>query len=304
MAQNNKLITKKRLSVKGLDKIFGEEINDLISEIEANDEIKQNAVKISLDEIRSNPYQPRIVFDDAEITQLGQSIVKHGVIQPIIVKKSINGYEVVAGERRMRACKKVGLTHIPAIIINLSDNLSDKQMMEIALIENIQRVDLNTIEEAQAYRDLMNKLNLTQGEVAMQVGKSRPHIANIMRILNLPQKIQDYVLNGQLTMGQVKPLLALQDDMELVYRLSERIFKENLTSRKVEDIVRAYQLQIGKKDKNDQKVGVLPKWEYAPVAEKMIKILGTKVVIDDNRIIIKFSNDKDLNRILEVLKII
>ncbi|WP_342277610.1 ParB/RepB/Spo0J family partition protein [Spiroplasma endosymbiont of Nephrotoma flavescens] len=264
MAQNNKLITKKRLSVKGLDKIFGEEINDLISEIEANDEIKQNAVKISLDEIRSNPYQPRIVFADAEITQLGQSIVKHGVIQPIIVKKSINGYEVVAGERRMWACKKVGLTHIPAIIINLSD----KQMMEIALIENIQRVDLNTIEEAQAYRDLMNKLNLTQGEVAMQVGKSRSHIANIMQILNLPQKIQDYVLNGQLTMGQVKPLLALQDDMELVSRLSERIFKENLTSRKVEDIVRAYQLQIGKKDKNEQKVGVLPKWEYAPVAEK------------------------------------
>ncbi|WP_215826590.1 ParB/RepB/Spo0J family partition protein [Spiroplasma endosymbiont of 'Nebria riversi'] len=300
MAQNKELITKRRLSFKGLDKIFGEEINDLISEIETNDEIKQNAVEISLNEIRSNPYQPRIFFDDAEITQLGQSIVKHGLIQPIIVKKSINGYEVVAGERRMRACKKVGLTHIPAITINLSD----KQMMEIALIENIQRVDLNTIEEAQAYRDLMNKLNLTQGEVAMQVGKSRSHIANIMRILNLPQKIQDYVLNGQLTMGQVKPLLALQDDMELVSRLSERIFKENLTSRKVEDIVRAYQLQIGKKDKNEQKFGVLSKWEYAPVAEKMIIILGTKVVIDDNRIIIKFSNDKDLNRILEVLKII
>ncbi|WP_342223935.1 ParB/RepB/Spo0J family partition protein [Spiroplasma endosymbiont of Asaphidion curtum] len=300
MAQNKDLINKRTLSVKGLDKIFGEEINDLISEIETNDEIKQNAIEISLNEIRSNPYQPRIVFDDAEITQLGQSIVKHGVIQPIIVKKSINGYEVVAGERRMRACKKIGLTHIAAITINLSD----KQMMEIALIENIQRVDLNTIEEAQAYRDLMNKLDLTQSEVAMQVGKSRSHIANIMRILNLPQKIQDYVLNGQLTMGQVKPLLAFQDDVELISRLSERIFKENLTSRKVEDIVRSYQLQIGKKNKNEQKTVVMPKSEYTTVAERMIRTLGTKVVIDDNRIVIKFSNDKDLNRILAILKII
>ncbi|WP_339024357.1 ParB/RepB/Spo0J family partition protein [Spiroplasma endosymbiont of Agriotes lineatus] len=299
MVQNKDLINKRRLSAKGLDKIFGEEINDLISEIEKNDEIKQNAIEISLNEIRSNPYQPRIVFNDAEITQLGQSIVKHGVIQPIIVKKSINGYEVVAGERRMRACKKIRLTHIPAITINLSD----KQMMEIALIENIQRVDLNTIEEAQAYRDLMNKLDLTQSEVAMQVGKSRSHIANIMRILNLPQKIQDYVLNGRLTMGQVKPLLAFQDDVELISRLSERIFKENLTSRKVEDIVRSYQLQISKKNKNEQKTIFMPKSEYVTVAERMIRTLGTKVVIDDNRIVIKFSNDKDLDRILTILKI-
>lgn len=297
MNKNKDPNPKRRLAIKGLDKIFGEEITELINEMETSPTSREKSINIPIAEIRTNPYQPRIIFNDAEIMQLAQSIVKHGVIQPILVKKAINGYEVIVGERRLRASKKAGLNEIPAIVVDFSD----RQMMEVALIENIQRVDLNTIEEAQAYRDLMNNLNLTQGEVAIQVGKSRSHVANIMRILNLPQKVQDYVLSGKLTMGQVKPLLTLQSDHALISRLSDRIFEESLTARKVEDIVRGYQLQIGKKEQPLKQPQVN---KYQEVTEKMIRKLGTKVIFDEKKFTIKFSNDKDLNRILEILQII
>lgn len=297
---NNFSSSKKRLSIKGLDKIFGEEINQVINEIEHSEDIKKSAIEIDLNLIRSNPYQPRHIFDESEIVQLAQSIVKHGILQPIIVKKSLQGYEVIAGERRTRAAKKAGLKTIPAIILELND----QQMMEISLIENIQRVDLNIIEEAKAYRDLMQKLNLKQGDIALQVGKSRSHIANTMRILNLPLKLQNEVLKGNLTMGQVKPLLSLQDDHKLIMQLSQKIIDEKWNSRKVEEIVKEHQNLENKSKDKKVNVKLFSSNVYKTLEEDLIKKLSTKVSINQQKITIKFLNDKDLNRILEILGLV
>lgn len=294
--ENNQVNKKSRLSVKGLDKIFGS-MDELISDIETL--TPHSATDISLSLIRSNPYQPRKIFDENEIMQLGQSILKNGVIQPVILKKAINGYELIAGERRTRAARLVGLTTIPAIIAEFSD----QKMMEVALIENIQRVDLNVVEEAKAYRDLITNWKVTQEYISEQVGKSRSHITNTMRLLSLPTKIQDYILAGKLTMGQVKPLLSLRDNVALVIQLSERIIKDSLTARKVEELVHSFLPKENNKLKSkvsSQK----PISTYSYVQETFISKLGTKVNIENNKITINFSDDQDLNRILHILGII
>ena len=186
---------KKKLN-KGLDAIFGGDITSLIDDIEHNTP-ESSQEKIKLDEIRPNPYQPRKVFDEQALNELALSIQEHGIFQPVILKKSVQGYEIVAGERRCRAARMAHLEEVPAIIVDFSD----QQMMEIALLENIQREDLNAIEEAQAYQTMMEKLKLTQNELAKRIGKSRTHITNTLRLLNLPEKIQEYVLDGSLSMG-------------------------------------------------------------------------------------------------------
>lgn len=173
---------KKKLN-KGLDAIFGGDITSLIDDIE-NNTPESSQEKIHLDEIRPNPYQPRKVFDEQALNELALSIKEHGIFQPVILKKSVQGYEIVAGERRCRAAKIAELDEVPAIIVDFTD----QQMMEIALLENIQREDLNAIEEAQAYHTMMEKLHLTQNELANRIGKSRTHITNTLRLLNLPEK--------------------------------------------------------------------------------------------------------------------
>nr|CAK98526.1 probable spoj partition protein parb c-terminal truncated [Spiroplasma citri] len=185
--------TKSRLSSKGLDKIFGEGINEVIKGIESNDALKETANEIALAEIFPNPHQPRKNFNEEELTELAQSIKEYGLIQPIIVKKTNNGYYLVAGERRSRAAKLAGLTTIPAIVADFND----QQMKEVALIENIQRVDLNSIEEANAYKELIELLRLTQEELAQRIGKSRSHVTNTMRLLNLPTEVQTLLLENK-----------------------------------------------------------------------------------------------------------
>ena len=176
---------KKKLN-KGLDAIFGGDITSLIDDIE-NNAPESSQEKIKLDEIRPNPYQPRKVFDEQALNELALSIKEHGIFQPVILKKSVQGYEIVAGERRCRAAKIAELDEVPAIIVDFTD----QQMMEIALLENIQREDLNAIEEAQAYHTMMEKLHLTQNELANRIGKSRTHITNTLRLLNLPKKFKN-----------------------------------------------------------------------------------------------------------------
>ena len=171
----------------------------MIDDIEKNTpESKQ--ITVSLEEIRPNPYQPRKLFDEEKLQELAISIKEHGVFQPVILKKSIQGYEIVAGERRCRAAKIAGLVEIPAIIVDFTD----QQMMEIALLENIQRENLNSIEEAKAYQMMMERLNLKQDELAKRIGKSRSYIANTLRLLQLPEMIQNYVLEGKITMGHAQ----------------------------------------------------------------------------------------------------
>ena len=232
---------KKKLN-KGLDAIFGGDITSLIDDIE-NNTPESSQEKIKLDEIRPNPYQPRKVFDEQALNELALSIKEHGIFQPVILKKSVQGYEIVAGERRCRAARIADLDEVPAIIVDFTD----QQMMEIALLENIQREDLNAIEEAQAYQTMMEKLHLTQNELANRIGKSRTHITNTLRLLNLPEKIQEYVLDGSLSMGHARALITL--DKEKALRIAKRVIDEKLSVRDVENIVKGFELQEARKNK-------------------------------------------------------
>ena len=245
---------KKRLS-KGLDAIFdttstGGDLQSMISAIESNsNEFTQE--KVSIDLIGPNPYQPRKHFDQDKLNELAQSIKEHGILQPILLKKSIHGYDIVAGERRFRGANIAGLKEVPAIIVDFTDD----QMMEIALLENIQREDLNAIEEAQAYKAMMDKMNLTQEELAGRIGKSRTHVTNTLRLLNINEKLQQYILEGILSMGHVRPLVGLDDENSTLKNLRIVLLKRKLSVRQVEDIVRGYKLaqkrkNAPKKEKN------------------------------------------------------
>ncbi|MFU0251794.1 ParB/RepB/Spo0J family partition protein [Spiroplasma sp. Moj] len=292
--------TKSRLSSKGLDKIFGEGINEVIKGIESNDALKETANEIVLAEIFPNPHQPRKNFNEEELTELAQSIKEYGLIQPIIVKKTNNGYYLVAGERRSRAAKLAGLTTIPAIVVDFND----QQMKEVALIENIQRVDLNSIEEANAYKELIELLGLTQEELAQRIGKSRSHVTNTMRLLNLPTEVQILLLENKVTMGQVKPLISLNVDKNELKNIINKIINLSLNARQVEELVKEYNPKITKplieNSENDSSKRAVNEF----LENKIMRKLGTKVVIDTDKIVIKYTGIKDLNRILELLGLI
>ena len=283
---------KKKLN-KGLDAIFGGDITSLIDDIE-NNTPESSQEKIKLDEIRPNPYQPRKVFDEQALNELALSIKEHGIFQPVILKKSVQGYEIVAGERRCRAAKIAELDEVPAIIVDFTD----QQMMEIALLENIQREDLNAIEEAQAYHTMMEKLHLTQNELANRIGKSRTHITNTLRLLNLPEKIQEYVLDGSLSMGHARALITL--DKEKALRIAKRVIDEKLSVRDVENIVKGFELQEARKNKPKVEK---PK-EYHYVEGLLRKKYRTRIKVDDKSITIKYTDTQDLNRLLELMGVI
>lgn len=283
---------------KGLDAIFGEasqggDLQSVISAIEKKAP-QLSQVEVKLKDIRPNPYQPRKHFDEEKLNELAVSIKEHGIFQPIILKESVQGYEIVAGERRFRAASIVGLEEVPAIIVDFSD----QQMMEIALLENIQREDLNAIEEAQAYQSMMKKLKLTQEELSKRVGKSRAHIANTVRLLKMPKKLQDYVLKGTLTMGHIKPLITIDEKKAL--EVAQKAIDNELSVREVEDIVKGIKLQDARKAKPKEEK---PK-EYVYVEGLLRKKYRTKIKVDDNTITIKYSDTKDLNRILEIMGVI
>ena len=224
--------TKKRALGRGLEELFNNENLDLqsmenkIYESATNEEI----MEIPLEELRPNPYQPRKVFDEEALQDLADSIKEHGVFQPIIIKKSIKGYEIIAGERRYRASKIAGLTKIPAII----RNFTDEQMMEIALLENLQRENLNAIEEAIAYKKMIQNLGITQEELAKKVGKSRSHVTNIIGLLRLPQEVQQLVADSKITMGHARALSKLESEEEMK-ALANKIIDEHLPVRQTEE---------------------------------------------------------------------
>ena len=206
--------TKKRALGRGLEQLFNSENLDFnsfekqIYETTNSDEI----IELNLDEIRPNPYQPRTTFNEESLRELAESIKINGVFQPIIVKKGIKGYDLVAGERRLRASKMAGKLTIPAII----RDFSDQQMMEIALLENLQRENLNVIEEARAYETMIKKLNLTQDELSNKVSKSRSHVTNILGLLRLPQEIQQMLIENKLTMGHARVLSKLESEDKML----------------------------------------------------------------------------------------
>ncbi len=280
-------MAKKKLG-KGLSEIFGEDIESFIDDIDNNATSSNKTLKV--DEIRPNPYQPRKVFDKSELEELANSIKENGVFQPVLVRKSLSGYELVAGERRLRASKLAGLKEIPVII----KDFNDTQMMEISLLENIQRKDLSPIEEANAYNQLIKKLNYTQEELAKRLGKSRTNITNMLRLLALPSEVQDMVNNNKLSYGQARTLLAL-DDKDKIMELANKTVKEGLSVRQLEQLTRKPE----KQDKPAKTVKADPFIE--DVKQTLQSKYSTKVEIKDKKLIIHYSNTNDLNRILELM---
>ncbi|WP_406543304.1 ParB/RepB/Spo0J family partition protein [Clostridium ljungdahlii] len=280
---------------------LGKGLRALIPEsaLEEKEESKKDTILIDIDLISANKTQPRKNFDEQKILQLSQSIQEHGIIQPLILNKiGDDAYSIVAGERRWRAAKLANIKEVPAIIMNLSD----KEILEISLIENIQRQDLNPIEEALAYKRLINDFNLTQEELSVKIGKLRTAITNCMRLLNLDSRVQEYIIDGVITEGHGRALLGV-DDGELQYKLAQNIIDENLTVRDIEKIIK--NLNSSKAAKNDNIKKANP--YYVDIREKLEDLFGTKVSLMDKKnkgkIQIEYYSQEDLQRILDILKI-
>ena len=289
--------TKRKALGKGLEQLFSNEVinfENFESEI-VNNTKKSDIVEIPIDEIRSNPYQPRKTFNDESLQELAESIKEYGIVQPIIVKKSIKGYELIAGERRTKAAELAGLESIPAII----KEFNDQEMMEVALIENIQREDLNPIDEALAYENIIHLSNMTQEEFAKKFGKSRSHVTNMLGLLKLPNATKKLVEENTISMGHARALSKISDE-ELINSLSNRIIKETLSVRELEHIIS--ESNISKKNKVNHKLDE-KNIHYIIYERVMREKIGTKVKIKDNKIEIPFDREKDLERILEILGI-
>lgn len=286
---------KKRALGRGLEELFNSENLDIeqlertIVERADRDEI----IQVELALLRTNPYQPRKVFDQDALEELASSIKEHGVFQPIIIKKSIKGYEIIAGERRVRASKLAGLTTIPAII----RNFTDEQMMEIALLENLQRENLSAIEEAIAYKSLLEKLSITQEELSRKVGKSRSHITNIIGLLRLPNDIQELISSSKISMGHAR-ILSKLDNEQQIRTIVDKIINDNITVRDVENMTSSQNFERKNKIRKEK-----PMNEFKYVENMLRDKLDTKVKINDKKIEISYTNTADLNRILEILNI-
>lgn len=290
---------KRKALGKGLEQLFTSEpinfdsIDNLEKEIVKSTK-ESDIIEINLDDIRSNPYQPRTYFDEKSLEELADSIKEHGIIEPIIVKKSIKGYDLVAGERRTKASRLAGLTTIPAIV----KDFSDEQMLELALIENIQREDLTPIEEANAFKNYIEKIGVTQEETAKRFGKSRSYITNLLGLLTLPKYVQAEVSIGKISMSHARVLSKI-DDQDLILNLAGRIVNEGLSVRELETLSR--QDDVIKRNKIVRTITINER--HKTYESYLRDYIGTKVVVSKNKISIPFDSDADLDRILDILKI-
>lgn len=280
----------------GLGALFAEQ--GLDTEIATNDTVRD----IAIDKIVANPFQPRHVFDQDALQDLAASIKENGVLQPVIVRhnpKDNTQYELLAGERRWRASQLAGKKDVPAIV----RKLDDEQMMQAAILENLQREDLTPLEEAQAYRDMMDALKLTQEQVAKRLGKARSAVANFLRLLNLPDEVKDMLQAGQLSMGQARTLLGLRNKRRIV-PVAKRAIAESMTVRQLEQLVNKLNEQADTTGKDNDEPSAYLKATTAALEDKF----GTKVNVTRNRkgagkIEIAYLSDDDLNRIFDVLGI-
>ncbi|HBE7025012.1 ParB/RepB/Spo0J family partition protein [Staphylococcus aureus] len=259
-----------------------------------DEQIKQ----IDISDIKPNPYQPRKTFDENHLNDLADSIKQYGILQPIVLRKTVQGYYIVVGERRFRASKIAGLKYVSAII----KDLTDEDMMELAVIENLQREDLNAIEEAESYQRLMTDLKITQQEVAKRLSKSRPYIANMLRLLHLPKKIADMVKDGRLTSAHGRTLLAIKDEQQML-RLAKRVVKEKWSVRYLENHVNELKNVSSKSE--TEKVDIT-KPKFIKQQERQLREqYGTKVDISIKKsvgkISFEFDSQEDFLRIIEQL---
>ena len=274
---------------------LGKGINAFFPELEELDEKSNEIIELDISELRPNPYQPRKTFQVEAIEDLKNSILEYGIIQPLLVRKTIKGYEIIAGERRFRGAKEANLATVPVII----KELNDQKMMELALLENLQRENLTPIEEAQAYVNLMESYQLTQEELSKKLGKSRPHIANHVRLLQLPKQVTAMINNGELSMGHGRALLSLKNKQVLT-EVVKRISKEKLNVRQVETLVQQLNEPQPKVSKEKVKKDVFIE-EYE---NRLRDHFGTGVKIhqgkNKGKIEIEFYNNDDLNRIIDL----
>lgn len=287
--------TKKRALGKGLEQLFASnaiDFDNLETNIVETTPLK-DVMQVKLNEIRSNPYQPRKTFNEESLNELAESIKEYGIVQPVILKKSIKGYELIAGERRCKAAKIAGLDEVPAII----KEFTDEEMMEIALLENIQREDLNPIDEAKSIDAILKLRGITQEEFSKKFGKSRSYITNLLGILRLPDSVKRLVENKTLSMSHARVLSKIDDD-EKILTLTEKIIKENLNVREVERL--ASNKEKIKEIKPDKLVSVA---KYNMFQNIMSDKLNQNVKITKNKIEIHFDGDRDLERILKILDI-
>lgn len=288
--------TKRKALGRGLEELFNSESLEL-SKIEnkiIEEADKDEIIEIDLSQLRSNPYQPRKIFDEEALKELSESIKEYGVFQPIIVKKSIKGFDIIAGERRVKASKMAGKTTIPAIV----RDFTDEQMMQIALLENLQRENLTAIEEATAYKDIINALNITQDDLAKKLGKSRSHITNMLGLLRLPNSVQDMVLKSEISMGHARVLSKLENNEDIT-SLAEKVVNNNVSVRELENMVNyKYKrtVEINRRERSNSK-------EYKYIEEALEDKLGTKVRLSSNKIVVNYTSLNDLNRILEILDV-
>ncbi|UPM54361.1 ParB/RepB/Spo0J family partition protein [Gottfriedia acidiceleris] len=274
---------------------LGKGIGAFFQDINQQEELVQ---EIDLKELRPNPYQPRKVFDETAMLELTQSVIEHGILQPIIARKSIKGFQIVAGERRYRAAKNAGLNTVPVIV----RDLTEEQMMELAVLENLQRDDLNPLEEAEAYQTLIEQLHLTQEQLAKKLGKSRPHIANYLRILTLPNSVQKMVEEGRLSMGHGRALLGLKRK-GLIEGTALKVIEKNLSVREVETLVNDLNENVSRETSKKTPTKSIFFSEYEDLLQEKF---GTSVKIksakDKGKIEIQFFNKEDLERILSIIK--
>ena len=298
---------KSKASSKGLGKGLGnlireseEDENVVVKEVVKEVVVKEpGEMKVRLSQIEPNREQPRKVFDEDALIELSESIKQYGVLQPLLVQKKDKYYEIIAGERRWRAAKLAGVKEVPVII----KDYSTQEVMEIALIENIQREDLNPIEEAFAYKRLLEEFNLKQDEVAERVSKSRTAVTNSIRLLKLNEKVQQMVIDDMIQTGHARALLGIED-LEKQYMMAQKVFDEKLSVRETEKLVKKVQKEKEEveKTKMDKQLEIV----YQDLEEKMKQILGTKVSInakDENKgkIEIEYYNKEDLDRLIDMI---
>jgi len=276
---------------KGIEALIPKETSDVLRG-------KKDLVEIEIDRIKPNPYQPRESFDDKSLSELAQSIKEKGVIQPVVVRKKEDTFELVAGERRLKAAKSIGLKLIPALIM---DKLTKQSMLELTLVENVQREDLNPIEEARGYQRLVQECGLTQTDLSKRVGKDRSSVANTLRLLNLPDDVKKLILCEKISEGHARAILALSTTKGQI-GLAKRIAELSLSVRETEDLV------YGKRKKAvHRKKGLESSSEIRELEERLIRFFGTKVKIKKGKrkgkIEIEFFSEKELTRILEILNL-
>ena len=292
---------KRRALGKGLEQLFNSEQLDFDSIDKIEEKIvesvnvnKNDVINISLDEIRSNPYQPRTYFEPQALQELAESIKIHGVVEPVIVKKAIHGYELVAGERRCKASRIAGMETVPAIV----KDFTDQEMMDIAILENIQREDLSAIELAEGFEKYIEATGMTQEEVAVKFGKSRSYITNLLGLLKLPKTVRDQINTKEISPSHARVLSKL-DDVELIENLANKIVKEDLSVRELEKISNNETMP---KRQPIARTSTRP-YIYNSYENVLRDKLGVKVQINKDKMVIPFDSDADLARIFEILNI-